>query len=106
MTTTNLLCVGHTNLADKSTDVREEIEIHVDSRGGQDGIDDDTGPIFLFSDVRLGVTILLGDQGRQVTLEASSTATDGDDGDSEGSGGTLWIFDDGGCTRDNEDDMS
>ena len=39
---TYLLGVGHRDLADERTDVDEQVEVHVDSRGSHHGINNDT----------------------------------------------------------------
>lgn len=87
-----LFSKDHRNLSDEGTDVDHQVEVHVDTRGRESGVDNDSLAILAGLDARVGALHLLGHKGRDVGLESSGSETHDDEGDAEQAQGTSWVF--------------
>ena len=79
----HLLGIDHRDLTDQSTNVDEQIEVHVDSRRGHDGVDNDTLAGLGVADEELVTLILFCDKRGDVRLETASTETHNNNSDDE-----------------------
>ncbi len=102
----HLLGVSHRDLTDESTDVDKHVEVHVDLRCRHDGVDDNTLATSGVADEQLGALVLLGDERRDVGLEATRTQAHDDDCNEEASQRTMGVLDDTGDSRNDEEDVA
>ncbi len=102
------LGVHHADLAGESTDVDHQIEVHVDAGDGHGWVHNDAFPALLHFDVLFGVLgfILLGDERRDVGLEATSADAEDDETNTKAGNGAVGGGNDRGKRRDDEEDVA
>ena len=93
-------------LSDESPDIDHEIEVHVNSRGGNRGIDNDPLSGWKSVNPQVGVLALFGDQWRDVRFESTGTDTHDDDSDSETPESVIRVIDNGGDSGGDEENMA
>ena len=100
------LGVGHANLADKRTDIDEEVEPIVNPSRGDRRVDNHALAFLGRYYSHLFVWELLGNERRNVGLETTSSKTHDDQPDQECGERALAIRDDSGRGGRNEDQMA
>lgn len=78
---------------------------HVDTGDGDCGVNDDTLARWEGDKVRFCVVHLVGNKGRDVRLETTSTSTHDEHGDNQASEGAVGVLEDGRETGDNQNNM-
>lgn len=120
----NLLSKRHGDLTDHGTNVDKEIEIlkkmlsatlakslrdgayHVDTRGGQGRVDNDTLTRLCLGDERAKEALLFGDEWRNVCLETSSAETHDNNSNAKRSKCSIRVHDDRWNCRDYQNDVT
>ena len=84
----------------------EDGAYHVDTRGGQSRVDNDTLTRLCLRDERAKETLLFGDEWRDICLETSSPETHDNNGNAKGSKCCIRVRDDRWNCRDYQNDMA
>lgn len=101
-----MLAVNHCNGTADGAAVDEEVKVYVNPGRCCGRVDNLLLSVFPHAYVGLLIFVLLGNQGRDVTLEAASAETHDDETDSEDTDGDVWLDDDSGDRRHDENDMA
>lgn len=80
-----LLNHDHADLSSQGTEVDHQIEVHVDSRDGESGIDDDGFSVALDSEMHRMIELFC-DERRNVGFECTRSESHDDDSDDEDTG--------------------
>src|SRR5690606_1766729 len=100
-----LFSVNHSELTDQGANVDEEIKVHVDTLAGDSGVMDNPFALLVRADDKLGERKLLHNKGRDVWLETTSTETENNDANNEGSEGAIGVCDDRWKRSDDENNV-
>lgn len=91
---------------ERHSHVDHEVEIHEDTTGGEDGVEDNLGTVLEGLDLERPVRGLLGNKWRNVRLESSSPHPHDDYGDSKASHSAVRVGNNGRNRRDGEEDVT
>ena len=104
---TDIVCrVGHSDLAYKSSNINEQVEIVVNSVDSSGRVDDDTFALFVCRDSHAFNRHLLSHERADVGFEATSTGAHDDETENECCERAIVVVEYSWCRRGDEDDVA
>jgi hypothetical protein len=99
------LSVNHRDLSNQCTNVDEEVEVVVDTGDGRGGVDNDALALHHL-DAHLFLGNLLGNEGRNVGLECTSTCAHDEDTENKNAESSIGLVENRGSRRGDENQVT